>query len=45
MGRFETDGDFGGGRGLYDDDDSSIVPGTDGSDRMWLKDLADDGKC
>ena len=46
IGRFETDGDLGGGRGLYDDDDSSIVPGTVDIDRRWLRDLADDeGKC
>lgn len=46
MGRFETDGDLGGGRGLYVDDESSPVPGTVDIDRRWLSDLADDeGKC
>jgi hypothetical protein len=45
MGRFETDGDLGGGRGRYDEDDSSMELAAVDIDRRWLRDLAEDGKC
>lgn len=45
MGSCETDGDLGGGRGLYDEADSSTDPGVVDIDRRWLRDRAEEGKC
>lgn len=45
MGSCETEGDLGGGRGLYDEDDSSTDPGVVDIDRRWLRDRAEEGKC
>lgn len=45
MGSCETDGDLGGGRGLYDEVDSSTDAGVVDIDRKWLRDRAEEGKC